>query len=223
MALKLDTALQWKHEDRNSNSETAELPSCHGSLSTYRANLHHQWLSTTQKPLLWLTLATLWTSKSFWVDTTYISWDIRGATRNSAARTKHTAKIIPIFKSIQALIMCLLKEGVQLQWYSKTTNFPCREDSKQSTATSLQRESCPSIEIHPTGEKSRPMAKNLCWEAQWAEERFQIPAHCKRSIHHYCLFYYLMQIYRRENGGTRVWFNSSFQNVLPFTSCITQQ
>lgn len=41
-----------------------------------------------QKLFLWLTLASLWTSKAFWVDTTYTSWDICGATRNSAASTK---------------------------------------------------------------------------------------------------------------------------------------
>lgn len=88
MALKLDTALQWKHEDQNSNSKTADLQSCIGFSSPYRANLYHQHLFTMQKPFLWLTLVTLWTSKSFWVDTTYISREICGATRNSAARTK---------------------------------------------------------------------------------------------------------------------------------------
>lgn len=93
MALKLDTALQWKHEDRNSNSKTAELPSCHESLSPYRANLCHQQLSATKKLFLWLPWASLWTSKSFWVDTTYTSWDICGATRNLAARTK--TKLFP--------------------------------------------------------------------------------------------------------------------------------
>lgn len=92
----------------------------------------------------------------------------------------------------------------------------------RSAALSLPGESCPAIEKLPQSNKSGRMAKNLRCEAQGSEERFQIPAHCKRSTHHYCLIYYLMQIYREENGGTRQWFNSSFQRVLPFTSHITQ-
>lgn len=59
------------------------------------------------------------------------------------------------------------------------------------------------------------MVKKLCWEARGSEVRFQIPDHCERSAHDYCLIYYLMQIYYRENGGTRQWFNSSICISLP--------
>lgn len=69
------------------NSWIAILP----RLFPYRANLCHQQLSATKKLFLWLPLASFWTSKSFWVDTT--SWDICGATRNLAARTK--TKLFP--------------------------------------------------------------------------------------------------------------------------------
>lgn len=95
----------------------------------------------------------------------------------------------------------------------------CRR--RQSNCCPLPGESFPSIEKVPKSNKSGPMTKILHWQAQGSEERFQIPVHCKRSAHHYCLIYYLMQIYCRENGGTRERFNSSFQRVVPFTSCIT--
>lgn len=92
-----------------------------------------------------------------------------------------------------------------------------------SAALSLPGESCPPTEKLLKSNKSGPMAKNLFWEAQGSEERYQIPVYIKRSPHHPCVVYHLMQIYGRENGHRTwvQWFNIPFHNMLPIISCIT--
>lgn len=66
------------------------------------------------------------------------------------------------------------------------------------------------------------MAKNLSWEAKGLRRDFRSQPIAREALNHYCLNYYLMQIYCRENGGIRQRFNSAFQRVLSFTSRITE-